>query len=176
MREPGHLTIIIVLTLIALLLEGTVNQVAAGAWSQPAGHYYTKLSGIFYSADEVYNEMGVRQAQGMDDDSFDGLAGLPLRGIRIEGTAHRRQPDQRRCPGGDGHIHQTGDNRHRRRRPRGEIPAHRRSHRGVSFRYAQDSNRLQRTFRSAYGNRTRRSGIATPRGAISVSATRLCWR
>ena len=76
MREPGHLTIIIVLTLIALLLEGTVNQVAAGAWSQPAGHYYTKLSGIFYSADEVYNEMGVRQAQGMDDDSFDGSQGF----------------------------------------------------------------------------------------------------
>ena len=76
MKEPGHLTLAIILALIAPLLEGAVNQVMAGAWSQPAGHYYTKLSGIFYSADEVYNERGVRQAQGMDDDSFDGSQGF----------------------------------------------------------------------------------------------------
>jgi hypothetical protein len=76
MKEPGHLTIAIIVASIAPLLTGAVNQATAGAWSQPAGHYYTKLSGIFYSADEVYNEMGVRQAQGMDDDSFDGSQGF----------------------------------------------------------------------------------------------------
>jgi len=71
-----HLAVAMAVALIALLLEGVGSAVVAGAWSQPRGHYYTKLSGIFYSADEVYNEMGVRQAQGMDDDSFDGSQGF----------------------------------------------------------------------------------------------------
>jgi hypothetical protein len=44
----------------------------AGAWAQPQGHYYAKLSGIFYSADEVFDDMGKRTSMGMDADTFDG--------------------------------------------------------------------------------------------------------
>ena len=36
----------------------------AGAWSQAKGSYYTKFSGIFYSSDEVYNDMGKRDPLG----------------------------------------------------------------------------------------------------------------
>jgi hypothetical protein len=55
-------------TLLALLVAGPAW---AGAWSQPAGHYYAKLSGIFYATEEAFNGMGRRQALGMDHDRFD---------------------------------------------------------------------------------------------------------
>ncbi len=61
---------------ILTCLGGLRDQALAGAWSQPKGHYYAKLSGILYTSDEVYNDMGVRQAQGMDNDSFDGTQGF----------------------------------------------------------------------------------------------------
>ena len=50
--------------------------VGAGAWSQAKGHYYAKLSGIYYSSDEVYNDMGMRQAMGGDGDEFTGSQGF----------------------------------------------------------------------------------------------------
>ena len=42
----------------------------AGAWSQPSGGYYAKLSGIHYSTAEVFNDMGKRASMGMDDNQF----------------------------------------------------------------------------------------------------------
>ncbi|MDE2807016.1 MAG: hypothetical protein OXN90_01240, partial [Gemmatimonadota bacterium] len=42
----------------------------AGAWSQPRGGYYAKLSGIHYSTTEVFNDMGKRAVMGMDDNQF----------------------------------------------------------------------------------------------------------
>lgn len=42
----------------------------AGAWSQPRGGYYAKLSGIHYSTAEVFNDMGRRAPMGMDDNQF----------------------------------------------------------------------------------------------------------
>ncbi len=51
-----------------ILLSATC--VFAGAWVQPRGGTYAKVSSIFYDADEVYNDMGVRQRMGMDDDQF----------------------------------------------------------------------------------------------------------
>jgi protein XagA len=59
--------------LYAVLLGSTMApQVHAGAWSQPQGATYAKVSSIFYVADEVYNDMGDRQRMGMDDDEFTG--------------------------------------------------------------------------------------------------------
>ena len=45
-------------------------EVWAGAWSQPRGGYYAKLSGIHYSTTEVFNDMGKRALMGMDDNKF----------------------------------------------------------------------------------------------------------
>ena len=59
--------------LLALLMAGPAW---AGAWSQPQGHYYAKLSGIFYATDEVFNGMGKREALGMDHDRFDAGQGF----------------------------------------------------------------------------------------------------
>ena len=53
--------------LLALCWAG---EVGAGAWSQPRGGYYAKLSGIHYSTSEVFNDMGRRAAMGMDDNQF----------------------------------------------------------------------------------------------------------
>ena len=47
-----------------------VGEVWGGAWSQPRGGYYAKLSGIHYSTAEVFNDMGKRAAMGMDDNQF----------------------------------------------------------------------------------------------------------
>jgi hypothetical protein len=44
----------------------------AGAWAQPRGHAYAKVSGIFYHAEDVYNAMGQRQEMGINDDEFAG--------------------------------------------------------------------------------------------------------
>ena len=41
-----------------------VPQAHAGAWSQPQGVTYAKVSSIFYVADEIYNDMGDRQKMG----------------------------------------------------------------------------------------------------------------
>ena len=61
------------LAVVVLALACTWQSAAlAGAWSQARGHYYTKVSGIFYTSDEVYNDMGVRQTLGMDNDQFNG--------------------------------------------------------------------------------------------------------
>lgn len=57
---------------VAVILTALPQAARAGAWAQAPGHFYAKLSGISYSADEVYNDMGVKQAMGMDDDTFDG--------------------------------------------------------------------------------------------------------
>lgn len=48
----------------------------AGAWSQAKGHCYAKSSGIFYNADEVFDEMGKRRALGMDHDRFESAQGF----------------------------------------------------------------------------------------------------
>lgn len=53
-----------------LLALGWAGEVGAGAWSQPRGGYYAKLSGIHYSTTEVFNDMGQRAAMGMDDNQF----------------------------------------------------------------------------------------------------------
>ncbi len=53
--------------LLALCWSG---EVWAGAWSQPRGGYYAKISGIDYSATEVFNDMGNRAPMGMDDNQF----------------------------------------------------------------------------------------------------------
>jgi hypothetical protein len=59
--------------LLAVLVAGPAW---AGAWSQAKGHYYTKSSGIFYRADEVFDEMGRRRALGMDRDRFEAAQGF----------------------------------------------------------------------------------------------------
>lgn len=46
------------------------SRVHAGAWAQPPGHMYAKVSGIYYAADEVYNDMGRRQQMGINRDKF----------------------------------------------------------------------------------------------------------
>jgi hypothetical protein len=59
--------------LLVLLVAGPVW---AGAWSQTKGHYYAKSSGIFYRADQVFDEMGKRRALGMDHDRFESAQGF----------------------------------------------------------------------------------------------------
>ena len=57
--------------LCAALLTLSPQNADAGAWSQPRGHLYAKLSGISYSSDEIFDAMGKRAAMGIDDDRFD---------------------------------------------------------------------------------------------------------
>ena len=59
-RTPQKISL---LTLAAVLvLVGAVPELAwAGAWAQPKGQYYTKLSSIFYRSDEVFDAAGDRQ-------------------------------------------------------------------------------------------------------------------
>ncbi len=48
--------------LIAVLVVLAIPRlVSAGAWAQPQGHAYTKLSSIFYRSDEVFDDVGDRQ-------------------------------------------------------------------------------------------------------------------
>ena len=61
---------------LVLVAAAIPKQAFAGAWTQTKGHYYTKLSGIFYSSDEVFNDMGNRQAMGSQSDSFKGSQGF----------------------------------------------------------------------------------------------------
>ena len=60
------------MTLVTL----SASRAGAGAWSQQPGHYYAKLSGVFYGSDEIYNDMGKREQAGMDDESFDSGQGF----------------------------------------------------------------------------------------------------
>ena len=64
--------------LLVLLMVCGIGQirVEAGAWSQPRGHFYTKLSGIFYGSDEIFNDMGKRAPLGMDENRFDAGQGF----------------------------------------------------------------------------------------------------
>ncbi len=55
---------------MGLLAWCWAGAVWAGAWSQPRGGFYAKLSGIHYSTTEVFNDMGKRAAMGMDDNQF----------------------------------------------------------------------------------------------------------
>ena len=57
--------------LCAALFTLSVQNADAGAWSQPRGHLYAKLSGISYSSDEIFDAMGKRAAMGIDEDRFD---------------------------------------------------------------------------------------------------------
>lgn len=59
--------------LLVLLVAGPVW---AGAWSQAKGHCYAKSSGIFYRADNVFDEMGKRRVLGMDRDRFESAQGF----------------------------------------------------------------------------------------------------
>ena len=56
---------------LILLLLGLPVQVESGAWSQPRGGYYTKLSGIFYSADEAFDGSGEKGPVDDLDETFD---------------------------------------------------------------------------------------------------------
>ncbi|MCH7702747.1 MAG: PhnD/SsuA/transferrin family substrate-binding protein, partial [Planctomycetes bacterium] len=48
--------------LAAASLASAIPQPAsAGAWAQPKGHLYTKLSSLFYRSDEVFDDAGHRQ-------------------------------------------------------------------------------------------------------------------
>lgn len=58
-------------TAIAVALAAA-GPAGAGAWSQSPGHYYAKLSGIAYAADEVYDAAGRRRAMGADGEAFAG--------------------------------------------------------------------------------------------------------
>jgi hypothetical protein len=50
------------LWLAAASLASAIPQPAsAGAWAQPKGHLYTKLSSVFYRSDEVFDDAGHRQ-------------------------------------------------------------------------------------------------------------------
>ena len=76
-RTERALALTLTVGFVALAVIGsTSTPCAAGAWSQPKGHYYAKLSGILYSSDEVFDDMGMRQRMGMDGDSFDGSQGF----------------------------------------------------------------------------------------------------
>lgn len=58
---------------ILLVVVGVVaDRAHAGAWAQPEGHVYAKLSGIRYTTSDIYNEMGRRQAMGTNGDEFVG--------------------------------------------------------------------------------------------------------
>lgn len=58
--------------LVCSLLCVAIQPADAGAWAQPRGHAYAKVSGIFYHAEDVYNDMGRRQEMGINDDEFTG--------------------------------------------------------------------------------------------------------
>ena len=52
---------LLALAAVPVLLGGIPQLAWAGAWAQPKGHYYTKLSSIFYRSDEVFDAVGDRQ-------------------------------------------------------------------------------------------------------------------
>ena len=47
-----------------------------GAWSQQKGHYYAKFSGIYYTSNERYNDMGMRDELGQDGEEFRSTQGF----------------------------------------------------------------------------------------------------
>lgn len=58
------------LLLAPLVILFASSSTWAGAWAQPKGHMYAKVSGIFYAAEDIYNDMGQRQQMGLNDDKF----------------------------------------------------------------------------------------------------------
>ena len=64
------------LALACLVLAATPPRLSAGAWSQEKGSLYLKFSGISYSSDEIYNDMGDRQPMGEENESFAGSQGF----------------------------------------------------------------------------------------------------
>ena len=64
------------LAILVSLPIGVRSPAWAGAWSQAKGSYYAKFSGIFYSFDEVYHDMGKRDPLGADEDRFDSRQGF----------------------------------------------------------------------------------------------------
>ena len=54
-------TALLTLVAVAVLVGATPQLTWAGAWAQPKGQYYTKLSSIFYRSDEVFDAVGDRQ-------------------------------------------------------------------------------------------------------------------
>ena len=88
------------LTLSAAAVLGGVPQLAwAGAWAQPKGHVYTKLSSIFYHSDEVFDAAGDRQPTTIYGSDFRANQGFSLSGIRPARTPHGDHPGERRVPG-----------------------------------------------------------------------------
>ena len=71
MRHLYRICLNILVVHVALVAE-----VAAGAWSQPSGHYYAKVSSVFYTSDEVYNEMGKLAPAGGNNESFESGQGF----------------------------------------------------------------------------------------------------
>ena len=69
MNSRQFASVALMAAILSLLIA---RPVTAAAWAQPAGHTYAKISGIFYNADEIYNDMGRRSQMGIDDDEFDG--------------------------------------------------------------------------------------------------------
>ena len=59
--------------IVILLMLGAIwpHWAGAGAWSQAKGRYYAKVSGIFYTSDEVFDDMGDRAPAGMDGNKFE---------------------------------------------------------------------------------------------------------
>ena len=64
------------LAVVLGLALGTCSAAWAGAWSQAKGRYYAKVSGIFYSSDQVYNDMGKRDPLGANEDRFESRQGF----------------------------------------------------------------------------------------------------
>ena len=63
--------------LLALLLGiGLQERAEAGAWSQPQGHFYAKISGGLYASEEFFNDMGDKVPLGMDGERFEASQGF----------------------------------------------------------------------------------------------------
>ena len=56
--------------LVLLMIIGGADEANAGAWGKARGQYYGKVSGIFYDASDIYNDMGKRTPMGLDRDRF----------------------------------------------------------------------------------------------------------
>jgi hypothetical protein len=72
-RRPLFLTGLALSGLVLVsFLYHSAHAAEAGAWAQPRGLYYAKVSSAFYAADEIYNDIGRRQSMGLDNDEFRG--------------------------------------------------------------------------------------------------------
>lgn len=59
-RTPRKISLL-ALAAVPVLAAAIPEPSWAGAWAQPKGEYYTKLSSIFYRSDEVFDAVGDRQ-------------------------------------------------------------------------------------------------------------------